>query len=190
MQDDDGLMIAIQSGDSKSFEALVDRHQQSLINFFFINTRDMQLGEDLAQETLLRIYDQAWDYLPSGRFKGWMFRIARNLLIDSIRRRSHDALVRAVHATGDEHCVMAGLAGDVAAPDAHADQRELAQIVEELLEELPEEQRMTFTMHHFGELSLPEVAEIMQSNVATTKSRLRLAREKLQEKLNARGVLE
>jgi RNA polymerase sigma-70 factor (ECF subfamily) len=47
---------------------------------------------------------------------------------------------------------------------------------------------MTFTLHHFAELSLPEVAEIMHSSTATTKSRLRLAREKLREKLSARGV--
>jgi RNA polymerase sigma-70 factor (ECF subfamily) len=47
---------------------------------------------------------------------------------------------------------------------------------------------ITFTLHHFAELSLPEVAEIMHSSTATTKSRLRLAREKLREKLSARGV--
>jgi len=61
-------------------------------------------------------------------------------------------------------------------------------MVDELLEDLPEEQRLTFTLHHFAELSLPEVAEIMHSSTATTKSRLRLAREKLREKLAARGV--
>jgi RNA polymerase sigma-70 factor (ECF subfamily) len=47
---------------------------------------------------------------------------------------------------------------------------------------------ITFTLHHFADLSLPEVAEIMHSSTATTKSRLRLAREKLREKLSARGV--
>jgi RNA polymerase sigma-70 factor (ECF subfamily) len=67
-------------------------------------------------------------------------------------------------------------------------ENELAAMVDELLQELPEEQRLTFTLHHFAELSLPEVAEIMHSSTATTKSRLRLAREKLREKLSARGV--
>ena len=60
--------------------------------------------------------------------------------------------------------------------------------VDELLLEIPEEQRLTFTLHHYSGLSLPEVAEIMESNLPTTKSRLRLAREKLSSQLNARGV--
>ena len=62
--------------------------------------------------------------------------------------------------------------------------------VRDMLDQLPEEQRLTFTLHHFSDLSLPEVADIMHSSTATTKSRLRLAREKLQEKLTARGVVE
>ena len=186
--DDDQLMIDIQSGLSQAFEALVERYEQPLINFFFTNTRDRQFAEDLTQETLLRVYDQAWDYLPTGRFRGWMYRIARNLLIDNIRRRSHDALVRSVRGTGDENCVLASLAEEVAQPQDSADTGELARMVDELLAELPEEQRLTFTLHHFAELSLPEVAEILHSSTATTKSRLRLAREKLREKLAARGV--
>ncbi|MFN0052282.1 MAG: RNA polymerase sigma factor [Planctomycetales bacterium] len=188
--DDDQLMIAIQGGAGGAFNQLVERYQQALINFFFSNTRDLQFAEDLTQETLLRVYDQAWDYLPTGRFRGWMFRIARNLLIDNIRRRSHDALVRSVRGTGDETCVLAGLAEEVVPPDVAADQRELAALVEELLQDLPEEQRLTFTLHHFAELSLPEVGEILHANTATTKSRLRLAREKLREKLTALGIQE
>jgi RNA polymerase sigma-70 factor (ECF subfamily) len=186
--DDDQLMIALQEGDTRAFETLLGRYQQSLINFFFSNTRDLQFSEDLTQETLLRVFDQAWDYLPAGRFRGWMFRIARNLLIDNIRRRSHDALVKSIRGTGEEHCVLAGLAEDVVSPDDRADQRELSAMVDELLQELPEEQRLTFTLHHFAGLSLPEVGEILHANTATTKSRLRLAREKLREKLSARGV--
>lgn len=186
--DDDALMLAIQAGDSRACETLVTRHQQSLLGFFFTNTRDRQLAEDLSQETFLRVFDQAWDYLPRGLFRGWMFRIARNLLIDNVRRRSHDALVRSVRSDHDERCVLADLASEVVSPDELAGEREMVDMVEELLQELPEEQRVTFTMHHFAELGLAEVAEIMNIPEATAKSRLRLAREKLREKLLARGV--
>src|SRR4029078_12003613 len=144
--EDDQLMIAIQSGESRAFETLVSRHERPLINFFFSHTRDIQFAEDVTQETLLRVFAQAWDYLPSGRFRGWMYRIARNLLIDNIRRRSHDALIRAARSNGDEHCVLRGRADDVIPPDEAADRRELAAMVDELLRELPEEQRLTFTL--------------------------------------------
>jgi RNA polymerase sigma-70 factor, ECF subfamily len=189
MNDDDRLMIRIQGGDTGAFEDLVDRYESPLIGFFLRNTRDVQFSEDLTQETLLRVFNQAWDYIPSGRFRGWMYRIGRNLLIDNVRRQSHDALVRAVKAKSDfEDDGLARLAGQIVSPGEQAGYRELARLVDELLEEIPEDQRLTFVLHHYSGLPLPEVADVMDSNVATTKSRLRLAREKLQEKLLLRGV--
>ena len=192
MTEDDQLMVRIQDGDARAFRELMDRHQGPLIGFFFRNTRDAQMAEDLAQETLLRVYDQSWDYLPQGRFRGWMYRIGRNLLIDNVRKQSHDALIRAVkgHHESDQADAMARIAGEVLPPEVHAGHRELARIVDEVLDEIPEEQRLTFTLHHYAGLSLPEVAEAMDTSLPTTKSRLRLAREKLQEKLLERGVAD
>jgi RNA polymerase sigma-70 factor (ECF subfamily) len=181
---DDALMILLQEGDASAFDALVQRHQSALIGFFVKNTRDVQLSEDLTQETLLKVYNQAWDYLPLGRFRAWMYRIGRNLLIDNVRRRSHDALVRAVKGRSeDESDALARLAEDLSAPGEQAEQRELARLLNEFLEEIPDEQRQTVTLHYYVGLSLPDVAEIMETPLATCKSRLRLAREKIGERL-------
>ncbi|GAB4137259.1 MAG: sigma-70 family RNA polymerase sigma factor [Planctomycetaceae bacterium] len=189
MTEDDQIMIRMQAGDSSAFEELMDRYQQPLVGFFFRNTRDIQLSEDLTQETLLRVYNQAWDYLPTGRFRGWMYRIARNLMIDNLRRQSHDALVKAVKAKPDtESDYLSFLPSEILPPGETASYRELAELVNNLLAEIPEEQRMTFVLHHFSGLSLSEVAEVMETTLPTSKSRLRLAREKLSEKLQTRGV--
>lgn len=186
--DDDQLMIRIQSGDREAFDVLVARHQAALIGFLFRNSRDIQTAEDLTQETFLRVYNTAWDYLPRAKFRGYMFRIARNLLIDSVRRQTNDVLVKAVKGSPEgEGDALSRLVGDGVTPEEVAKQRELQTIIDELLDEIPEVQRLTFTLHHFGDLQLAEVADIMETSVATTKSRLRLAREKLQEKLLSRG---
>lgn len=186
---DDQLMVRLQTGESRAFDSLVERYQGQLLGFFFRNTRDRQLAEDLTQETFLRLHNQSWDFLPVGKFRGWLYRLARNLLIDNVRRQSHDALVKAV--TGkqqDEEDGLARLTEEILSPQAHADNREIAAIVDEILRHLPEEQRLTFLLHHYGGLTLVEVADAMEANVPTTKSRLRLAREKLQDKLRARGI--
>jgi RNA polymerase sigma-70 factor (ECF subfamily) len=188
MTDDDRLMVRIQQGDTRAFDELVERHQGPLIGFFQRNTRDRQFSEDLTQETLLRVFNQAWDYLPTGRFRGWLYRIARNLLVDNVRRQSHDALVHAY--TGgleDDHGAVGRLISKVVAAEEIADQRELGRIVEEILKELPEEQRMTFALHHFGGLTLSEVADATDTSLPTSKSRLRLAREKLRQRLRQRS---
>ena len=187
---DDELMIRLQEGVTAAFEMLTDRYEASLVGFFFRNTRDRQLSEDLTQETLLRVYNQSWDYLPTGRFRGWMYRIARNLMIDNMRRQSNDALVKAVRGkpAEQEADLLSSIAGSLVPPHQVATQHELSELVDEVLAELPEDQRITFTLFHYGGLPLPEVAGIMETTLSTTKSRLRLAREKLQKLLKARGV--
>lgn len=189
LNEDDQLMVRLQEGDADAFDVLVDRHQGPLFGFFLKNTRDRQLSEDLSQEVMLRVHRMFWDYLPVGRFKGWLFRIARNLLIDNVRRRSHDCLVKAVKGKfEDETDILQNVAGEVLTAEQHVNHGELAALVDTLLDDLPEEQRLTFTLHHFGGLSLPEVAEVLDTSVPTTKSRLRLAREKLSDRLLQRGI--
>ena len=189
--EDDVLMYRIQGGDRLGFDLLVEKYQMPLAHFFFRHLRDWQLSEDLTQETLIRVHNTAWDYLPRGCFKGWMFRIARNLMSDSTRRRSHDALVNAFRnqrPSEDAEDLLDQLAGDLKMPDDVADQNEFAKIVSDLLSKIPQEQRDTFVMHHYTGLSLPEVALAMESSLPTTKSRLRLAREKLRELLAEKGI--
>lgn len=190
--DDDACMLRMQGGDRRAFDEIVARHQSALIGFFIRHLRDAQLAEDLTQETLLRVFNQSWDYLPRGCFRGWMFRIARNLLIDSTRRRSHDALVRAIRCSGatEDDDGLARIEGDDVAPVDRADQREIVRLVDTILPELPDDQRSTFILYHYMGLSLPEIADATESNLPTCKSRLRLAREKLREKLLEQGVTD
>jgi RNA polymerase sigma-70 factor (ECF subfamily) len=191
--EDDQLMLRLQGGEEDAFELLVERHQAPLIGFFHRQLRDWQLAEDLTQETLLRIHSTAWDYLPRGIFKAWMYRIARNLLIDTTRRRAHDCLVHAARGRpgdDDREEVIERLSGELPMPDEHFERREIASMVDDMLHHIPDDQRLTFILHIYAGLSLPEVAEAMESNLPTTKSRLRLAREKLREKLAARGIID
>jgi len=168
--------------------------QQRLLAYFLRNTRDAQLSEDLVQETLLRVHKAAWDYLPTGSFKGWIFRIARNLLIDHTRRASNDVLLKRVspgsNSSGDTFDPLVLLQDDRVSPMQSAQTKEVAAIVSQLLEQLPEEQRQTFQLHHYESLTLPEVADAMQTSLPTAKSRLRLAKEKLRYLLSCRGFAE
>jgi len=187
-KDDDALMLRLQGGESRAFDELYERYQSPLWAYFFRNTRDAQLAEDLAQETFLKLHARFWDYLPSGRFKGWLFRIAHNLLIDDVRRKSHDALLHASkHQAKEDDDHIQRIADDLLPPDVTIEKQEVAELIERLLDEIPADQRETFTMHHFQDLSLPDIADAMDVPLATCKSRLRLAREKLSEKLVLRG---
>ena len=99
---DDLRMQRLVANDPRAFEEIVSDWQRPLFGFFFRNTRDEHLSEDLVQETLLRLHRNKWDYLPRGLFKGFLFRIARNLLIDHSRRAVHDVLIRRIQPRATE----------------------------------------------------------------------------------------
>ena len=188
---DDQRMIRLQEGDQHAFDEIVAEWQSPLYGFFFRNTRDAQRSEDLVQETMLRLFRKAWDYIPTGRFRGWLFRVARNLLIDNVRRQNTDALVRRVTAAispdGELTDLLSLLPGDTKSAELRVAEDELADTVREMLVELPEEQRQTFIMHPHHSLTLSEVADAMNTSLPTAKSRLRLAKEKLRYQLSCRG---
>ncbi len=190
--EDDQRMIRLQEADPDAFDEIVAAWQSPLYGFFFRRVRDVQRSEDLVQETLLRLYRKCWNYIPTGCFKGWLFRIAHNLLIDSVRKRSGDALLRpvTVASSGDGEVtdLLNLLPDDVASAESRVDQKEVNEIVAELLDDLPDEQQQTFMMHHFDSLTLSEVADAMHTTLPTAKSRLRLAKEKLRYQLSCRGL--
>lgn len=190
--EDDQRMMRLQEGDSHAFAEIVQCWQRPLFGFFMRNTRDEFLSEDLVQETLLRLYRNSWDYLPRGLFKGFLFRIARNLLIDHSRRAVHDVLlksVRAVRKPGEEEDadLLQQLPEDQVSAHEQSVQKEVAAAVQGMLTELPDEQRQTFILHHYESLTLSEVADAMATTLPTAKSRLRLAKEKLRHLLTCRG---
>lgn len=192
--EDDQRMIRLQEGEAEAFDEIVAEWQSPLYGFFLRNTRDPQQAEDLVQDTLLRLYRKGWDYVPTGRFKGWLFRVARNLLIDTVRRKSHDALIRRVTMVagndGEATDLLSLMPDDLAPVENKVAEQEVVEVVQEVLEDLPEEQRQTFMLHHFDSLTLSEVADAMDTTLPTAKSRLRLAKEKLRYHLTCRGFAE
>ena len=190
--EDDQRMIRLQAGDSTAFNEMVSLWQGALFGFFMRNMRDEHLSEDLVQETLLRLYRNCWDYIPKGLFKGFLFRIARNLVIDHSRRAIHHVLMhsfrgRNLGRDGEEFDLLQFVPDDSASPFDRAMQQELASAVRKILQELPEEQRQTFLLHHYESLTLSEVADAMHTSLPTAKSRLRLVKEKLKNVLVCRG---
>ena len=194
--DPDRLMVRIQQGDVAAFESLVTEFELPLQRFFMANTNDGHLAEDLAQETLLRVSTKAWNYIPCGRFRGWLFRIARNLLVDSIRDMSRDALVHSVRVFGGSDDVMVietlefdGRASLRSRPDHQVASAENVARIRDLILEIPEEQRLVMTLVEQTDMMLSEIATALEIPLGTCKSRLRLARQRLAELLGQYGML-
>src|SRR2546429_6660526 len=79
------LMLDVQAGDEQSFALLLHRYRTPLVNFLYRMVRNREQAEDLAQEVFLRVYRAREDYVPSAKFTTWLFRIATNLALNSVR---------------------------------------------------------------------------------------------------------
>src|ERR1700722_3778832 len=79
------LMLDATAGDELSFELLLRKYRTPLVNFLYRMVRDTAVAEDLAQEVFLRVYRARKEYAPSAKFTTWMFRIATNLALNSVR---------------------------------------------------------------------------------------------------------
>lgn len=186
---DDQLMTLAATGDGEAFGQIVERYQAQLVGFVNRQLRDLQKAEDIAQETFMRVYAKSSAYLPRGEFSGWLYRIARNMIVDDSRRQNGDMIGKALSTDWvyqNENVIQ--LESDSPAIGDSLESAEMSEWIGEYLDRLPEEQRMTFILNVCVGLSLPEVAEAMETSLPTTKSRLRLAKEKIRDYLKCRGI--
>src|ERR1700740_3240346 len=95
------LMLDVKAGDERSFELLLRKYRTPLVNFLFRMVRDSAAAEDLAQEVFLRVYRARKQYTPSAKFTTWLFRIATNLALNSLRDTRYQKMAISLDAPVD-----------------------------------------------------------------------------------------
>lgn len=182
-------MLRFRDGDAAAFDQLYERYRTPLFNFVTRGVNDRALGEDLYQEIWERLIAARGNYRPGHGFKAYLFRIARNRLIDHFRSRA---------PTAESYADDAGYAadGDVASdtgfsggqmpsrPEQELQRVEMRECLNRALQELPWEQREVFLLRREYEQGVEDIAAITGANVETVRSRLRYAVRKL------RAILE
>src|SRR5579864_4444059 len=96
------LMLDVKAGDEASFDFLLQKYRMPLVNFLYRMVRDTATAEDLAQEVFLRVYRARKQYTPSAKFTTWLFRIATNLALNSVRDNRHRQMDVSIDDSGDE----------------------------------------------------------------------------------------
>ena len=173
-------------GDAAAFEMLYRRHELRIWRYLERNVRNRATADELMQEVWFAVARDAPRYTPSARFTTWLFTIAHNRLVDSIRRGRRHPVTETHEPDGSLALDASGRyesAAPGAGPLAAAAAQEQASALARAFAQLPAEQRDAFLMQAEGELSVEEIAAITHASFETTKSRLRYARAKLRELL-------
>jgi RNA polymerase sigma-70 factor (ECF subfamily) len=179
----DQLLIArCQADDLKAFDLLVDRYQARVFGFARRMLSDPQEAEDVAQEVFVRAFRNIRRYDGRASVAGWLFKIATNLCIDRRRRRSRRVMEVPLEADADASHELVATSGD---PQQEVVARQMHEVVQAALETLSERLQPVVLMHDVEGMSYEEIANALNIPVGTVKSRLFLARERLQAALAA-----
>jgi RNA polymerase sigma-70 factor (ECF subfamily) len=180
------LMLDVKAGDERSFELLLRKYRIPLVNFLYRMVRDSAVAEDLAQEVFLRVYRARKDYAPSAKFTTWMFRIATNLALNSVRDNRHRQVEISMDQTvdvGDDERPILEVPDHTPTVEQYLVARSRSEMILRAIHDLPEKQRAAVLLHKYQELDYDEIARILECSESALKSLLFRAYETLRTQL-------
>lgn len=177
-------MLDVKAGDDASFDFLLQKYRSPLVNFLNRMVRDTATAEDLAQEVFLRVYRARKQYAPSAKFTTWLFRIATNLALNSVRDNRHQRMAISIDAPAeDEDSAPMELPGREMRIDEHMIERDRSEFIRRAIASLPEKQRAAVLLHKYEEMGYGEIARILDCSESALKSLLFRAYETLRVQL-------
>jgi RNA polymerase sigma-70 factor (ECF subfamily) len=189
--DDSVLVRQSQSGDTDAIERLILKYQNRIYNVILKMCGNPDDAAELTQETFVKVIESIDKFKGRSRFYTWLFRIAVNLTLNRCQRsartsvRSLDADDRDQEGTGRQ-ALREFLKDDRAVdPALVAQSRELCDLVKKSLLQLDEPQRAVVVLRDIEGMSYAEIADVLNVELGTVRSRLSRARSNLREVLEA-----
>ncbi len=181
------LVERARQGDQAAFEMLVVKYQRRIERLIARMVRDVDLVQDVAQETFIRAYRAIGQFRGESAFYTWLYRIAINTAKKTLLEIKRDPLVTegalAAIDDGDETSRVENELTDGATPESVIASKEIAAAVNAAIEALSEDLRQAITLREIEGLSYEEIAELMNCPIGTVRSRIFRAREAIAARL-------
>ncbi len=174
---DDVLITRFQAGDEHAFRFLMERHLERTRNLIFSIFRSAELVDDLTQDVFLKAYRALAHFRFDAAFSTWLYRIAINHCRDMMRKQKlrRSISLHALLEARDREVTMK--------TSVEPQEHETRELIDRGLQRLPEKFRIPVVLKDMEGLSYEEMAEVMQCEMGTVKSRLSRGRTMLREYL-------
>ena len=169
-------MLKYRDGDAEAFDVIYARHKGALFRYCLRHCAERSTAEETFQDVWMRVIGARGRYQPRAKFSTWLYRIARNRVIDHYRA---NIPVKPLSLHDDGHSNPEPAARATSEPDRRVSSQRQAARFRELLAALPAEQRDVFLLHEEAGLGLDDIARVSGVGRETVKSRLRYALSKL-----------
>lgn len=182
MQSEKLLIKQIQSGDNIAFRRMVELHHLRVIHICLSFVHSPQDAEDIAQEVFIEVYKSINTYRFDASLSTWLYRLAVNKSLDFLRQKKRKkrgfGLVNTM-----ERSELEGINYSNDDDAVGIEEKERILLLRSAIEKLPERQRVAITLSKIDELGQKEVAELMQTTVASVEALLIRAKKKLHQLL-------
>lgn len=180
------------AGDPRAFELLVVKYQRRIQRLIGRMVRDVDLVEDIAQETFIRAYRALHQFRGDAQFYTWLYRIAVNTAKKSLMELKRDPTVSEAalrpSEENDETYTPGNEPTTDETPESVLAAKEIAAAVNAAMDALPEDLRQAVSLREIEGLSYDEIALVMNCPIGTVRSRIFRAREAISLKI--RPLLE
>lgn len=180
------LMARVKAGDDEAFNQLMQRHERTVVNLVYRFTGNREIAHDLAQEVFLRIYRASGRFEARAKFFTYLYKVTLNLCRNQrakAQRRQTTSLNATRRGRGDEELPLRELEDPTGSAEEQVSRLELAEMVREAVETLPDQQREAVVLQRFHGLAYEEIAEALNLSIPAVKSRIHRAKLNLKEKL-------
>lgn len=186
-ESDENLVKLAQNGDKQAFQALMEKYQRRIFNLCYGMVKNSADAADLVQDAFIKAYRNIAKFRGNSAFYTWMYRIAKNVCIDFLRKKKRrpmvdfdDAIRRDEPVDGDESLLPSPLGIN---PAKVASRNELLQQIDAALGTLSEAHREVLVLREIDGLAYQEIADLVDISIGTVMSRLYHARKNMQEQL-------
>ncbi len=180
---DSVLIDRYKSGNSFSFETLFLRHKQRIFNYINSKTIDIDVSNDILQETFIKVFNlvKTGKYNEQGKFLPWVLRISHNLVMDHFRAIKRSKL----NYNNNMNQVFSKLyLEDSIKENNIISDNTLSKVLTEMIDQLPKSQKQIVKLRFYENLTFKEIAEINNISINTALGRIRYSINNLRKKMN------
>ncbi len=180
-QGETDLARALLAGEADAFEKFVEHFRSKVFHYSWLICGSPQDAEEVAQETLLKVFDNFDQLREPERVRAWVFRIAKNVCLMH-RRRS--VFAPAHELSLEELPAAAEVPESIDPPEGELLRSELRAVIDRVIAELPQTYRAVVLLRDMEELSTEETAQVLDLSIDVVKTRLHRGRAAMRQKLD------
>jgi len=185
--DENKLLEHLIQGDPEAFDALITEYQDRVVSTCARFVHNLQDAEDVAQDVFLEVYQSVAGFRGQSRLSTWIYRIAVTKSLDFVRKMTRKKRLgkvkRLFGLDADEEQTKIDPADSTPSPQRSLESQEQAEILNQAINALPENQRTAIVLTHFEQLSHADASQIMGNTVSAVESLIHRAKQNLRQYL-------